>query len=138
MNRGLCPALSVLVYFVFNGSGVIRSSPGHLGFFPPLLQAPVDPRRAWLSLMNSVCRPQAAVLAHNPGKVVPWFQSCVYQLQVCRDVLITQCGAGILTNVRKAAEMSHCLEPKGKTRPYRVHRNHCHKHLIEKPFKRLH
>lgn len=73
------------------------------------------------------------MLAHNPGKVMPWFKNCVYQLQVCPDVLITQCGAGILTNVRKAAKMSHCLEPKGKTRPYRVRRNHCRIRLMEDP-----
>lgn len=71
------------------------------------------------------------MLTRNPGKVVPWFKSCVYQLQVRRDVLITQCGAGILTNVRKAAEMSHCLEPKGKIRPNRIHRSHCHTYLME-------
>jgi hypothetical protein len=56
----------------------------------------------------------------------------VYQLWACRDVLITQCRAGILTNVRKTAEMSHCLEPKENTRPpYRVQRNNCHKPLME-------
>lgn len=75
---------------------------------------------------------QAALRKHGTGKVVPWFQSCV-QHSPGSAVICDNAAPGWSGNrcVRKAAEMSHCLEPEENSGlPYGVQRNSRHQHLI--------